>query len=54
MNRHGSHGINQPDRTGRGQCRLARISMHGVYYLPWAGTSKLKQMWIEEAFRGRG
>ena len=28
--------------------------MHGAYHLPWAGTSELKQMWVDEAYRGRG
>ncbi len=53
---HNSHATARHDGQGLGfviRDKLGRMIGVAAGYT-WAGTSELKQMWIDEAYRGRG
>jgi ribosomal protein S18 acetylase RimI-like enzyme len=53
---HNSHATRRHDGQGLGfviRDQLGRMVGVAAGY-SWAGTSELKQMWIDEAYRGRG
>jgi ribosomal protein S18 acetylase RimI-like enzyme len=54
--KHNSHATGRHDGQGLGfviRDELGRIIGVAAGYT-WAGTSELKQMWIDESYRGRG
>jgi ribosomal protein S18 acetylase RimI-like enzyme len=53
---HNSHATRRHDGQGLGfviRDQLGRMVGVAAGY-SWAGTSELKQMWVDEAYRGRG